>query len=126
MSLRAIAEADLSSIMEGETSFRVAVILTNPSCDTINVWGIGGDISELIDPDTGMAVSGRSTRMTIRMTSIINQGFELPEGISDTSSKPWLVSFDDITGVNHTFKVVEGNPDRTIGVVSLVLEAYKS
>lgn len=126
MSLRAIAEADLATTLESETcGFGWPITITNPAGLALPFVGSSTDISQLIDPDTGQTVSGRLASVTVRMSSLVTAGFAgLPRGIADSTIKPWLVSFDDIGGAAHTFKVAESNPDRTIGVVTLNLEAY--
>ena len=138
-SLRAISERDLGSIMESEISFRWPLVLTDPDGQTsvapeydvdgnitnTPLFSITGDISALIDPDTGQSVSGRLATAAIRISSLRTAGFGLPKGISDKTRKPWIVEVTDIEGIAHTFKVVEGNPDRTAGIVNLTLELYK-
>jgi hypothetical protein len=52
-------------------------------------------------------------------------GFELPKGIADSGSKPWIVEFLDINGLSYKFKVSQSDPDRGMGIVTMTLEAYK-
>ena len=121
MSLREMAENDLSFILEDRVGgFGWAIILTSPAGVSTPASGFSNDISAVIDPDTGQIVSGRSASVALRMSSLP----ALPVGISSTSSKPWLVTFNDIVGNAHTFKVIKSNPDRALGVVTCVLEAY--
>lgn len=104
------------------------IVLTNPAGFTPAEPLIGRtqDIAQVIDPDTGQVVSGRLATAVLIIQDILDAGFtELPRNISDTSIKPWLVGFDDINGNAHTFKVVESNPDRTLGEVILHLEYYE-
>ena len=120
-----MAEADLGNILEDDlTGWGWAIELTNPSSKTETLTGYSNDISQVVDPDTGVVVSGRSASISIRIQSLYDKGLEIPRGIVDSSSKPWIVKFDDINGVAYTFKVAESNPDRALGVVTCVLEAY--
>lgn len=131
MSLREVAEADLATLLESETcGFAWPIKLTNPAGLVKNLFGQSADIAQLIDPDTGVAVTGRLASATLRLSSIFSATpgpvLAIPVGIADTDGKPWLVTFDDINGTEYTFKVQKSNPDRTIGVVVLILENYKT
>lgn len=87
--------------------------------------GNAGDIAQTIDPQTGMAISGRVAHVSIAMASLVAAGFvDLPRGIADDKRSPWVVTFNDIAGKEHTFKVLEAMPDRTIGIVTCTLEGY--
>ena len=127
--LRELAESDLEHILEdGVHGFGWEITLTAPDgyAGTGPFTGYSNDIAQLVDPDTGQAVSGRLAGAVLRISSIMAQGFTgLPRGIEDSSQKPWLVTFNDINGNPFTFKVTEGNPDRAIGVVALVVEFYQ-
>lgn len=127
MSLRRLAEQDLGPILEdGVYGFGWDITLTSPTGAESTLTGFSNDISELIDPGTGQAVSGRLASVTLRIASIFASGFsELPRHIEDVIQKPWRVTFEDINGRAYTFKVAESNPDRALGVVSLILEFYQ-
>jgi hypothetical protein len=88
--------------------------------------GFSDDISQLIDPDTGQAVSGRLASVALRISTINTKfpGQGLPINISNAALKPWIVEFDDINGNPHRFKVSESNPDRAIGMLICILELY--
>lgn len=125
MGLRATAEADLAFILEdADTGFGWSISVTNPAGTTADLTGFSNDIAQLIDPDTGQAVSGRLASAVLRISSLTAAGLDLPVGIADSASKPWLVAFNDINGNAHMFKVAQSNPDRALGTVSLILEAY--
>ena len=128
MGLRELAENDLGFILEDEvTGFGWPVTITDPlgNSGTGPFIGFTDDISQVIDPDTGQAVSGRLATVVLRISSLNAAGLGIPEGISDENLKPWVVQFDDINGVSYTFKVSSSNPDRALGVVSLILELYQ-
>jgi hypothetical protein len=128
MSLRQLAESDLGNILEdGTTGFGWPITLTDPTGFTGSgpLTGFSDDIAQLIDPDTGQAVSGRLASVALRISSLIAEGFAMPQGIADAGSKPWLVTFDDINGNSFTFKVAQSNPDRALGLVTCLLEFYE-
>lgn len=126
MNLRTRAESDLQYILEdSENGFGWAISLTDPNGTTESLTGSSNDISQVIDPETGQVVSGRSASIALRASSIFGAGFNsLPVGVADRSSKPWIVQFDDINGNSHTFKVIQSNPDRALGIITCILEAY--
>ncbi len=124
--LREIAEADLATILEDDVGgFAWPITVTNPAGVLANLKGFSADISQVIDPDTGQAVSGRIAWVTLRISSLTAAGFTLPEGVADPKDKPWLIQFDDVNGNSYTFKVGSTNPDRTLGIVRCLLESYK-
>jgi hypothetical protein len=128
MGLRTIAEQDLAFILEGdEHGFRWAITVTDPAGNVSSgLYGFSDDVAQLIDPDTGQAVSGRLASAAIRIGALAAQvpPMALPQGIADASVKPWLVQFDDINGTTHIFKVAQSNPDRALGLVTCILEVY--
>lgn len=126
MSLRAQAEQDLGVILEdGVYGFGWPITVTDPDGVFGTLTGFSDDISQLIDPDTGEAVSGRLASAVVRISSLVSKGLGLPVAIADASRKPWIVQFDDINGNAFTFKVQQSNPDRALGIVSMLLEVYK-
>ena len=126
MSLREQAEADLGIILEDDINgFGWPITITNPAGVSESLVGFSSDITQLIDPETGAAVSGRLASVALRIKSLVLAGFtELPRNIPDATSKPWLIQFDDINGNAFTFKVSDSNPDRAMGLIVCVLEAY--
>lgn len=125
MSLRELAEQDLGAILEDSTTgFGWSITVTDPAGTSVPLTGFSDDISQVIDPDTGQLISGRHASVALRISSLVLAGLELPRGISNTSMKPWVVTFDDINGNAHTFKVQQSNPDRALGLVTCILESY--
>lgn len=125
--LRQLAESDLGLILEDAVGgFGFSITVTDPSGLVRPLTGSSSDISQAIDPDTGEAVSGRAATVHLRISSLVAAGFaNLPQSIAETSSKPWIIAFDDINGNPFTFKVMQSNPDRTLGLVTCILELYK-
>lgn len=125
MSLRQLAEADLGTILEdGVTGFGWPITITDPAGNAGTLTGFSDDIAQIIDPDTGQAVSGRLASVALRISSLALEGLTLPKGIADAGSKPWVIEFDDINGNAYKFKVSQSNPDRALGLVTCLLELY--
>ena len=125
MSLRELAEADLAGILEdADNGSGWPIDVTNPQGRTVPMVGYSEDIAQAVDPETGMAVSGRYASVALRISSLIAAGVGLPRGVADARLKPWLVRFEDINGAAHLFKVAQSNPDRMLGLVTLTLEVY--
>lgn len=126
MGLREQAESDLEFILEDDVfGFGYPIIVTDPDGLSKPLKGFSNDIAQIIDPDTGQAVSGRLASAVLRISSLTAAGLALPRGIAETALKPWLIKFDDINGNPFTFKVSQSNPDRSLGIVSLLLELYE-
>lgn len=125
MGLRDTAAADAKAILEDGLGFGYPITVTDPSGTIGNLTGFSNDISELIDPDTGQAVSGRFASVALSRSSLEDEGLGLPVGIADDSLKPWLIAFDDINGNPFTFKVHKSNPDRGLGIITCILGLYK-
>ncbi len=128
MGLREIAEADLAITAEdADTGFGFPITVTDPLGAVAVLTGLSGDIASLIHPDTGVAVSGRQASIALRIKSIVDSVLTgLPENIPESTKKPWLVAFNDINGNPFTFKVSSSNPDRTLGLVTCLLELYET
>ena len=124
MGLRTQIEADLAESMEDEDDFGWPVTIVAPDGVSQSLIGLSTDIAQIIDPDTGMVISGRMASIALRISTLIFA--TLPEGVADQTSKPWLVWFEDVNGNPYTFKVKESNPDRAMGIVVCILELYQS
>lgn len=126
MGLRQTAETDMRKILEDSVyGFGWSISLTNPAGTTVaGLIGFSNDISQIIDPDTGQPVSGRSATIAISIGLLTENSLALPVAISDATSKPWIVTFNDINGNSYNFKVIHSNPDRAIGVVICLLGSY--
>ena len=125
MGIRETAEADLGFILEDSQSgagWPIQVI--DPDGAFADLVGYSSDISQVIDPDTGQAVSGRLASIALRMSTLRAKGLEVPKGIADSALKPWMIVFDDILGKPWKFKVSRSSPDRALGIVVCYLEFY--
>jgi hypothetical protein len=125
MNLRAQAERDLGITLEDSVNgFGVPIVVNDPDGLTATVCGQTGDISFLIDPETGQAVSGRVAHVAIRISTLAAKGLEIPRQVSDKKSKPWTVSFPDLECKDQIFKIEEARPDRTLGLVTCIIGVY--
>jgi hypothetical protein len=121
MGLREEAAVDCQLILEDASSgFGWPFTLTSPLGVVTAHVGFTTDVGQTIDPETGIAVAGRRASVAVSLRSVT----ALPTAVADETVKPWLVTFASIQGVAATWKVVEVLPDRAIGLVVLLLEAY--
>ena len=128
--IRTQAESDLAFILE-DGAFGAAwdLILTDPNGFTSEepLQGFSSDIGDAIDPDTGQAISGRLVTVSLRISSVLAAGYsEIPQEITSSGMKPWVIKFVDLQGQQWAFKVKWSAPDRTIGIVTCHLELYKT
>lgn len=127
MNLRELARADARSFLEdADSGFGWAIQITSPAGLSASLTGYSTDIGVTIDPETGQAVTGRRASVAVPIDALADAGMSIPRHIASASSKPWVVEFDDIHGTPHSFKVLEAMPDRAIGIVTCMLEAYRS
>lgn len=117
--LREIAEGDLSLTLEDPSGFGFPIVVTDPLGSTFTVYGQSGDIGFLIDPETGLGLSGRTAHISIRIKSLLDAG-------SSIITKGWKISFPDINGNEWNFLVDEARPDRTLGIVTCMVSLLVS
>jgi hypothetical protein len=108
-----------------ESGFGCVMLITGPDGTAAEFTGFTTDIAFVIDPETGVPVSGRSASVAISLSDVAWRGMELPRGIQDQSKKPWIVEFNDVNGNPFIYKVMTSNPDRTLGMLTLQLEFYR-
>lgn len=133
MSLRVQAEGDLAVTLEAPGDFGFPFVITDPAGlsspadgDPAQLHGQSGDIGTVIDPDTGMAITGRLAHLSVRISSLVAAGFTtLPSSAPDSALEPWIARYKDLAGNVQPFKVKSSMPDRTLGMVTLVLEFWK-
>ena len=112
MSLRELAEADLAITLENPDDFGWPISITDPTGSTSSgLFGQSGDIHQVIDPDTGQAVSGRLAHVSLRISSVLTQLGALPKAINDATKRPWLVVFEDLQWI-VTGKQPDPYPDQ--------------
>jgi hypothetical protein len=126
MNLREQAAADLVAIVEdADAGFGWHVEVTDPNGVFLRLVGQSGDIGKSIDPQTGIAVIGRTAHVSFALATITDLGLKTPFGVADEAKRPWIVRFLDIVGGQQKFKISHAMTDRTIGLVTCLLEAYR-
>lgn len=128
MSLRQQAASDLVSIMSDITGgFGWPITVTTPAGLSAVITGFSSDIGEAIDPQTGMLIASRKASVALPVASLVAAGITtLPAAIADSSRKPWVIQFADVGGHPHTFSVKHSMPDRALGIVTCILELYRT
>lgn len=113
--LEQTAAADLRSILEDETAFGRRVLVTAPNGASAELVGLVNDISQTIDPETGMLVSGRSSTLTISLVSIRAAGLPEPRAVQERGLDPWTVELLDGEFEQRHFVINSVRPDRSFG-----------
>lgn len=122
MNLREIAELDLKMTLEDDIQgFGIPATVTDPAGTIGNLKVQAGDVHLLFDPDTGISISNRTAHISIRISSLTAEGLGIPQAQSDQSLDPWLFEFADANGNVRKFTVEESRPDRTLGLVTIIL-----
>lgn len=121
MNLRDQATVDLGLTLGNPAHFGQPFTLTSPGGFTGGtLYGAAGDIGMLIDPDTGTQITGRHASLSVAIAALEAVGFaNLPEGVPGGGGKPWIATIGALA-----FKVKMAFPDRTLGIVTMVLEFY--
>lgn len=125
MSLLSQAANDLVTIMSDvDGGFGRDVWVTSPDGATAKVAGFHSDISQLLDPETGTLVSGRSVTLTLPIRLLEAAGLGGIKGEREPGKEPWTVELVDGEGNQQRFVVAEVRPDRGIGSMVCFLTAY--
>jgi hypothetical protein len=109
---------------DSAAGFGWPITVTDPAGLSATLTGLSNDISSTIDPETGVAVTGRVASVAIAIASLTAAGLSVPRAIAERGSKPWRVRFNDVAGAPHEFKVREATPDFGLGIVTCTLEPY--
>ena len=127
MGLRQQAERDARAFLNDKAAgFGWEISVTNPAGTEAVLVGYSDDISQAIDPETGLFVTGRTVSVALGIADLTASGVGIPEAIPNAASRPFVVEFDDLEGNPQKFKVARSVPDRGIGVVLLYLEVYET
>ena len=125
MSLRELAQADAKVILEDTKDFAQAITLTDPAGVATPMTGFTGDISTVIDPDSGAIVKGRRLHVSLHISSL--PAGPRPVAQNNSALKPWLVSFTRLTSAaTTTYTVIGSDPDDSMGSINLELGQYKA
>lgn len=124
--LRSLAHSDLADIIRDPYAGTATVLVKSPTGATAEMSGWVNDIFLSLDPVSQSVISGRQASVSFLISDLKNAGFEALKGVAESTKKPWLVTFDDVNGVTHTFKVSQANPDHSAGLTVCFLENYAS
>ena len=103
--LREQAEADLDFIIEDDThGFATSITFSKSGEDDITVKGIANRIGVIQDQDTGLMFPGKTSFITVRISSLTT----IPD-------ETWNVAFTDISGNSVSGKIKQPMPDNTLG-----------
>ena len=127
MNLRDQAELDLGHVLEDDVhGFGWSITVEDPEAHTADLVGQSGDIGLTIDPDTGQPVTGRLAHVSLRISSInASELVGLPRGVANNTGKPWKIVFNDINGNSYNYIIHDSMVDRTLGIITCIIEFYK-
>ena len=123
MKLREMAEKDLALTLEdSKNGFAIPATIsdTQGASAVLNVQA--GDIHLLFDPGGEVKVNSRLAHVSVRIASLTAAGLELPKAQPDQSKNPYIFEFADANGVVRKYIVSQASPDRTLGLVTVILE----
>jgi len=122
MNLREIAERDLGqSLEDADKGFAIPATITNPAGTSAELKVQSGDIHLLLDTEDSR-VNNRIAHIAIRISSLTAAALDIPRAVPDESANPWIFEFADISGNIRKFTVAESMPDKTLGLVTVILE----
>lgn len=118
MNLSEQAETDLEFTLEDSiTGFGIALILNDGTKDyPLNCQTT--DIGFFIDPETGIGVTGRTTEITARISTLTGLGGGIP-------AKSWTGQYIDTNGNIWNFGIQQNRSDRKLGVYNILIEGLK-
>lgn len=122
MSLFEDAATDFQEIMNSDLGASVSCVITDPCGAEETLLCRHSDTSQVIDPGTNEAVSGRRIVLSVCLADLYDVGFEKIRGIEKKDEKPWKVAVSDIAEIAGVYKVSESNPDASIGSMVLHCE----
>ena len=118
-----MSELDLEMTLEdSEYGFGIDATMTDPDGESAVLTVQSGDIHLLLNPDTDVPVSNRIAHISIRISSLTAAGLGIPSPQPDQNLNPWSVEFPDAVGLVRKFTVSKSEPDRTLGIVTVILE----
>jgi hypothetical protein len=125
MSLLNDAAEDWQEIMNDDTGAAWPCTVTDPDGNTQPFYCRMSDTSQQIDPSTNTVVSGRRVVFSISLIDLQTKGMLDIKGVESNSKKPWKIDTTDILDRTQNFKVVETNPDASIGNMVIYAELIK-
>ncbi len=126
MNLRELAAADHRLLVEDVADgFGRELTFVDPKGTTGTVNGYWNNIGQAIDLQSGTLVAGTVAFVRVTLGALAENGFGIPEAIADKTRKAWTVSFQDMAGRRHDYKINEVRVDRSVNAVDCYLENYQ-
>lgn len=126
MNLRELAAADHRLLVEDVAGgFGRELTFVDPKGDTAIVKGFWNHIGQAIDLQTGALIAGTVAFVRVTLGALSDAKLGIPEVIAADLRKPWIVSFNDMAGREHKFKVNDVRVDRSMNAVDCYLENYR-
>lgn len=125
--LRELAAQDARQFLNDQDSgfaWSAVVIAPDGTESDPPLRGFSTDIAQMVDPETGVAISGRSASVTLNLQDVLDAFGTLPRRVADRLETPWRVRIADIVGQSHEFVVTASDPDRALGYLVLSLGAW--
>lgn len=107
--------------------FDLPIKLTSPEGIVYQLTGYATEISQGLDPQTGVMVRADKASIAFSILTFLALGGsreKLPYGVAESEKLPWVVEITDIVGEVKTYKVKDSYPDHAIGVQVCILENY--
>ena len=125
MSLQDAAAKLVRSILENKDQFGIEMTVTDPSGVQAQITGIPTDISQTIDPQTGLLVASRSICVSMPLAAFDEQFSKRPEGVNAKGRRQWLVELKlQNMPAAVKYAVISTRPD-AIGCVLCFLQIYE-
>lgn len=125
MGLLDTAHDDMVEFVNDPDTGGEPISITSPDGVEEDFLALTNDIHFSIDPETGMTVAGRQCTAAVAIFDLEAVSFGGIEAVPDKTSRPWVVQATDVNGRVGTFKVSETHPDRSAGLMTLILEGYR-
>lgn len=119
MTLSEIAIRDAQNIVKNAVDFALPIRLTSPNATVLNINALQTKHHNGMDGD-GFKVSARQHSIVVSEKDLENYPYLNPSG--DISFKNHTVQTTDSAGKTELFLVQDWFPDRTVGIIVLILQ----
>lgn len=127
MNLRELATADHRLIVEDVAGgFGRELTFVDPGGVSAIINGFWNDIGQSLDLQSGQLIAVTVAFVRVTLGALIAGNLGVPEAIADKKRKPWVVSFKDMAGRQHDYKINKVFVDRTMNAVDCYLENYRN
>lgn len=125
MTLATDAYNDFQEIIRSDMGAVWPCTIKSPAGVSVDYDCRFAQISQTVNPGTNEVVLLDQLTISVLMKDLADNSMDGIRNIEKETEKPWVVTIADILGNSDTYKVVESNPDRTLGNMVLWLERYK-